>query len=58
MCESVELPKRPFIETILLDNLNNKLNIVFSNKLLGQLEKYKRDKYTYDFNGKFISRFK
>lgn len=60
-CETFELAKQPHIERILMSNPNNKIQLGANeviDRLFGQLEKYRKNLYTYNFNGRLISRLK
>lgn len=59
VCKTFDISKRPYIDSILTESKNNTLSeIVFQNKVLAQLEKYKKNNYVYDFDGRLISRLK
>lgn len=59
LCENITIEQNEYIESVLDTNDNNKIEeIVFENSILNQLEQYRKDILTYEFDGKLISRFK
>ena len=59
LCGNVTMEINEELENVLNNDDNNRIDdLVFKNDILKQLEIYKKDIMTYEFNGKLISRFK